>query len=350
MSYSYPDSDFQTSTLSGAIVAGANSMTIGTGLNIPAANGVLQIDYGNLASIGLGVADGPETISYTAYNTGTGAVTGMTRGLARTTDVDHSNGATVQLGDSALYYTQLSTEMSAISTASSWMSAGETWTYASADDPTYTFTISGDLTTKYSAGMRLKLTNDGSVKYFIVTKVAYGAPNTTITCYGGTDYDLVNSAITDPYYSTDKAPISFPLDPTKWTVDASSTTKREQSPGTINVWYNAETLNVPIGVWKVDYSAYWNSTIATNGAANGGVTLSTANNSESDVDMTALASGISCATLGGIALSGSKILTLTTKAAYYLNWRWTVQSEAGAKSGIDGSLNKTLLRAVSAYL
>ena len=39
--------------------------------------------------------------------------------------------------------------------------AGETWTYASADDPTFTFTIANsDATTKYSAGMKIKLTQN----------------------------------------------------------------------------------------------------------------------------------------------------------------------------------------------
>lgn len=39
-----------------------------------------------------------------------------------------------------------------------WIPAEETWTYASADDPTFTFTISGDKTGKYSVGMKIKLT------------------------------------------------------------------------------------------------------------------------------------------------------------------------------------------------
>jgi len=79
-----------------------------------------------------------------------------------------------------------------ISEDDGWRAAGETWTYASADDPTFTFTISGDKTSKYSPGMRIKLTQT-TVKYFIITAVSYSAPNTTVTVYGGTDYDLVNA-------------------------------------------------------------------------------------------------------------------------------------------------------------
>lgn len=99
-----PDGDFVTSTLNGAISNSATSMTIGTGLNIPATNGVLQIDYDSTTAVG--ADNGPETISYTAYNSGTGAVTGMTRGVdTNTSGVAHANGASVQLGASALLFT-----------------------------------------------------------------------------------------------------------------------------------------------------------------------------------------------------------------------------------------------------
>lgn len=92
--------------------------------------------------------------------------------------------------------------------ADGWVSAGETWTYASADDPTFTFTISGDVTTKYSAGMRVKLTQT-TAKYFIVTNAAYSAPDTTIAIYGGTDYDLAKVAISSPYYSPRQSAARF---------------------------------------------------------------------------------------------------------------------------------------------
>jgi hypothetical protein len=211
MAYDYPTADFQTSTLSGAIVDGANSMTIGTGLDIPATNGVLHLDYDNLSSVGLGVADGPEVISYTAYNTATGAVTGMTRGLAGTTDVDHSNGATVQSGPSSLYLIQLNAAIAAAGVGSEWVATGETWVYATAN----TVTVSGDQTAKYQKGDKVKLDNDGSTKYFIIDITpTYGAPNTTITLrpyVGGTV--VVNSAITNNYYSRVQTPLGFPDTP-----------------------------------------------------------------------------------------------------------------------------------------
>ena len=86
-----------------------------------------------------------------------------------------------------------------------WADADETWTYASAT----TFTISGDQTGKYSAGMRIKLTQT-TVKYFVITAVSYGAPNTTVTVNGGGTYTLANAAISANYYSSANTPLSFP--------------------------------------------------------------------------------------------------------------------------------------------
>ena len=102
MAYLAPTSDFVTSTLNGAIAAGDATATIGTGLDLPATNGILQIDFDS--STAVGADNGPETISYATYTTGTGALGGCTRGLNGTTGVAHANGAKVQCGPSASYW------------------------------------------------------------------------------------------------------------------------------------------------------------------------------------------------------------------------------------------------------
>ena len=60
-----------------------------------------------------------------------------------------------------------------------WISAvEEKWTYASADDPTYTLNIPGDFSWKYCRGQRVRLQQaGGAIKYFIVTGVSYSSPN-----------------------------------------------------------------------------------------------------------------------------------------------------------------------------
>ena len=203
-----------------------------------------------------------------------------------------------------------------------WIPAGETWTYASADDPTFTFTVASDVTTKYSAGMKIKLTQ-GTVKYFIITAVStYSGGNTTITVYGGTDYDLPNSAISANAYSMMKSPQGFPMSPAKWTVETTDTTSRGQSNPSANNYYNLASLSItiPIGVWELKYQivAQIQSTSATT-VLSGLIALSTSTTSPSD---TGLRCGIVTrgaeAPMQLIAQVGKeKVLTLTSKTTYY---------------------------------
>lgn len=86
-----------------------------------------------------------------------------------------------------------------------WWNDTATWTYASAT----TFTVSGDVTTTFVKGTRIKLTNSG-VKYFVVVGSSYGAPNTTVTVTGGADFALADAAISDNYYSYAVCPQGYP--------------------------------------------------------------------------------------------------------------------------------------------
>lgn len=240
--------------------------------------------------------------------------------------------------------------------AQGWIAVDETWTYASADDPTYTFTVPTDLTTKYYAGMRIKLTQStGGTKYFIITKAAYGAPNTTITVYGGTDYNLENETITAPFYSMAKAPAAFPLDPTKWTVEITDTTNRSQaSPGS-GTWYNlgSMAITIPIGAWRTSYQvclAVDDTNIVTIRVSS---TLSTANNSESDKDLSAY-QGITAQREASTVQASintiyrEKFLILTSKTVYYLNAS-SATSTADNIYFLNAS-SKMIIRAVCAYL
>lgn len=86
-----------------------------------------------------------------------------------------------------------------------WTAFGVTMTYASAT----TVTIAGDYTSYFPIGAKVKLTQT-TVKYFYVGAATYGAPNTTLTLVGGSDYTVANAAITLPYYSYASAPRGFP--------------------------------------------------------------------------------------------------------------------------------------------
>jgi len=203
-----------------------------------------------------------------------------------------------------------------------WLSAGENWTFASADSPTFTFTISGDKSAKYSPGMRIKLTQT-TVKYFIITKVVYSSPNTTVTVYGGTDYTLANGAIIYPYYSSAKAPAGFPLDPTKWTVTVTDSTRRSKTTYiSDSTWYNidaAARISVPVGVWNVSYMVYGSSSVtATPTWHSARVCLSSSSNSCSD--NLSLQEHLVLTDLDNNILSVATIKVVTTaKTTYYVN-------------------------------
>lgn len=146
----------------------------------------------------------------------------------------------------------------------SWYPVNEVWTYASAAAPTFTLTIPGDHSMTYWPKQRVRLTQT-TVKYFIITKVAYSAPDTTLTLYGGTDYALTADPIVGPAFSMDSCPMGFPMDPAKWTVLVTDTeNKIKNTPITANVWYGGATgwgtganltITVPIGVWDLSYQA-----------------------------------------------------------------------------------------------
>ena len=200
--------------------------------------------------------------------------------------------------------------------------------------------------------MRIKLTQT-TVKYFIITGVStYSGGNTTITVYGGTDYDLANAAITSPYYSTQKAPQGFPLSPIKWTVKTTSTDSYATATPTANTWYTYANLviSVPIGVWKLGYQA----NVGVDGSSVTGVivqaTLSTANNSESDTEFTCFTRSEGAS--GNITLntfvSKEKYVSISSKTSYYLLNK--TASTGIANITFPGGNGNNLIMAVSAYL
>jgi hypothetical protein len=237
-----------------------------------------------------------------------------------------------------------------------WIAASGTWSYSSADSPTFVISVNANMTSVLSVGMRIKLTQT-TAKYFIVTAVgSYSGSATLITVYGGKDYTLANAAITSPYYSSVYAPLGFPVSPEKWTVSLVDTSDRTQATPTQNVWYNLGSLSIsiPIGVWRVGYRVSTEAIYNTSGSAlavSVRSTLSTANNSASDSafisDMLSTLPVLAAAYVRG-DLGREKLLALTSKTTYYLNG--LTNQASGTSLTFKNSLLSAIVNCECAYL
>lgn len=242
-----------------------------------------------------------------------------------------------------------------------WVSAqGETWTYASADAPTYTFTVNADVTTKYSVGMRIKITQSGTVKYGILTVIgAYSAPNTTLTvCMSMTsgtvdNSGFANSAVTLNYYSMVKCPAGFPISQLRWMIQDTDSTEQSQATPTAGTWYNVgtNTISVPIGLWDIGYEANAQFVKTSSTVSSIYCTLSTANNSNSDAEFQCniYAQVLANSTASVFNLvARHKIVSLAAKTSYYLNLNTEVASAGSIE--FRGDRGTTKVRAILAYL
>jgi hypothetical protein len=254
-------------------------------------------------------------------------------------------------------------------TESGWISTSDTWTYASASDPEFTFTIAGvDRTDTLAPGMKVKL-NQTTDKYFIITKVAFST-DTTVTIYGGIDYDLADAAITSPQYALPGvSPIGFPLDKTKWTYEMfSNTANNVQAAVSLDTWYNGGGSGLEgtaiTGLWIPVIQCLMTGTRANTASSSSSptmeLTISTADNSESDSTLTTYGSssvvgGLSSSSYTGLFRAGidralNTTLSITTPTTYYLNTRIVSTSGTLTNLGFRGDIVTTKVLLVCAYL
>lgn len=229
---------------------------------------------------------------------------------------------------------------------SGWIVAGETWTYSASDAPSYTFLISGDKTGKYKTGYRVKFTQT-TIKYGIITKVAYSSPNTTVTIYCGTDYSLANAAITSPYWSPYKAPFGFPLERSKWTVTLTDSSSRSSGVPTQNQWYNMYSVDLPLGAWIGDIYFLAEAVAATSIVVAIFTTLATTTAVETDTSFTRKTQLTNTDIQAGHIVSGKNIV-LTAKTTHYVNVK--TNQVSGTNLLIRGDLAPSTIQLVCSYL
>lgn len=246
------------------------------------------------------------------------------------------SAAVTTVSNSDITDSRLEVSLAGAGSSDGWIDASETWTYASADDPIFTFYATGDVTGIYQEGMRVKLTQSATDKYFIIHGVsAYDGGNnrTTITVFGGTDYDLVSATISNPQYSSQYAPYGFDVDRELWKVETTDNTNIDQASPTSGTWYNVLSFVVPIGKWNgfLQYESDFQDN--NGGTAAHVVTVGNTTAAAGFADATyALNRTIGTTTMRNIdnetiPLQGANF-ERTTKATYYMNQRTTV-------SGVD---------------
>jgi hypothetical protein len=236
-----------------------------------------------------------------------------------------------------------------------WTLLSPTVTYSSVDDPTGVVTISGNLTSYFSNGMRIKFDNGGNTIYGIITKVSYSAPNTVITFLHEINFStgqaltlMANSAITNFNYSPMKAPQGFPLDPTKWTILWSPT--GYVTTVTSNVTYTIGSQSIPIGSWylkpKLSITTYANPSTYILLRASFSTTPEAIDGSSVELMRYY---GASADLRIALNMGATHIINLSSKVTYYLNAVTTAAGTIGYL-GIDSTNHGARILVECAYL
>lgn len=88
-----------------------------------------------------------------------------------------------------------------------WIHRTETWTRTG----DLTFTVTGNLTSIYKKGIKVRYKDGGNYEYGVIAiNSTYSSPNTTVTLLGNNLYAMAAATITDTYISHVDRPEGFP--------------------------------------------------------------------------------------------------------------------------------------------
>ena len=176
-------------------------------------------------------------------------------------------------------------------------------------------------TTRYSVGSRLRIMqNTGGTKYGIITSVT----STTITVFFQSGVVLNNELIYNPYFSREKAPFGFPLEPNSWTIELTLQGDAIQNSAVTGTWYNpSSSLNLLLGVgnWDVKFEIPFYVARTTSGEAKGLIAISSSASSVSFsgfVGANQIQAASSSNTANWVTVSKQNNLTLTSQTQLYL--------------------------------
>lgn len=189
----------------------------------------------------------------------------------------------------------------------------------------------------------------GTTNYGIIMSQTFSTNTTYVIQVPEGETLPTSGGVSAPYYSTQQAPYGFPSQKGKWTVGSLLLTDLSQSSPSAATWYNPGfSLSVPVGEWNLGYQGTFNVVNATN-SPTVSVTLSTANNSESNKEYT-VRSVTTTASANSFDVPASRYRGISAAATtpYYLNI-YTVLASA-TSIAIKGSVAAALIEAENGYL
>lgn len=194
----------------------------------------------------------------------------------------------------------------------------------------------------------------GTTNYGIITAASFST-NTTLTVQVAEGDTIPTSGgVSAISYSTQKTPYGFPAQRGKWTITSLFKADFIQSSPVAGTWYNLTTtsgvsggcqLTIPVGEWIHGYEAVGLVANAAGNAPDMVATLSTANNTESDKEMSSrIGTGITGAaayTNGILSRQSRNGLSLAAATNYYLNVKSQIASAANLN--LRGSTDSTFI-------
>lgn len=168
----------------------------------------------------------------------------------------------------------------------------------------------------------------GTTNYAIITGQTFST-NTTYTLQLPEGETLPTSGgLGTVYYSTQKTPYGFPTSRGKWTIEYLNLSRSSVSAASASSWYNAgDAMYLPVGEWKAGFSGSVAATAGSTAFVGCVITLSSANNTESDRRFSRVSNLVSSSTTetdGNV--TGEAPLSVTSAGNYYFNGQPTVAS------------------------
>lgn len=190
-----------------------------------------------------------------------------------------------------------------------------------------------------------------TTEYGYVTKVAYSAPNTVVTIFTGTDCNIPNMTLQNPYYSGIDAPYGFPRDSWKWGVESIYCSVLTSPSLSASVWtaMTGASLLIPVGSWSYGYRLFIQQNSGSSGSSFAHASMATSAPATNNyTDKTTTGTYDSGAQFQGGNVEGKSEVAVTAQTTHNLYVTYS-QGNATVTTQIRSDLAATVMYAKCAY-